>query len=344
MDGAYMRRLFSRIPAFSLLTAMIGCTSPTANQPGEPVELTLVSMYGATHPSTVGWGKVFADTLKELSGSRLTVKWLGGPEVMPAASLPEAISKGMIDIAITSASYADALVPGAGANCLSLLSPTEERTTGFFDVYNEMMATVNIYHLARPDYPSSRVLFLTRPITKPGDLSGVNLRSIATDKPLISAMGAVPISMPIGDVYDALERGVINGVFMSWPTAAENSWQEVVSYVVDHNLYLGGGQIVLWMNLDVFKKLPQQSQMWLEAAAVEAENFAGSYWEQVTSEKRALFDAEGIKFITFSGPDYAWYVGAFFENSWAEYLKSAPVWGPKLKAASRDWQSAVKRQ
>lgn len=335
---------------FILTILAVSCTrsaaTPTPVSVQSPststVELKLVSMYGATHSSTTGWGKVFVDTVSRISSGHLTIKWLGGSEVIPSLDLPEAVSKGMVDIVITSSSYGDALVPGAGANSLCLLSPQHERETGYYSLYNQMMSTVNIRHLGRPDYPSTRVLFLNRAIEKPGDLKGVSLRSIAVDKPLVDAMGAIPISMPVGDIYGALERGVIEGVFMSWQTAADSSWYEVTTHILDHNLYLGGGQIVLWMNLDTFNKLPRQSQEWLETAASEAEKFAESYWDQVTVEKRNLFISKGVKLITFSNSNYNWYISTFYDGSWSEYLKNAPEWGPKLKDASKNLSEVLK--
>lgn len=84
------------------------------------------------------------------------------------------------------------------------------------------------------------------PVNTLDDLKGKKIRVFASaQSDYLNALGAEPVSIPFSEVYTALERGTVDGV-VTGPDAAEGLklW-EVVDYVSDLHLGIGGGFVVV---------------------------------------------------------------------------------------------------
>src|SRR5699024_6403518 len=69
-------------------------------------------------------------------------------------------------------------------------------------------------------------------IQSPEDMRGLRVRSPSpTANDIIESLGATPISMPMGDVYEALERGVIDAAMVPFETLYNYSFHEVINYI-----------------------------------------------------------------------------------------------------------------
>ncbi|MEF3327524.1 TRAP transporter substrate-binding protein [Oceanobacillus oncorhynchi] len=69
-------------------------------------------------------------------------------------------------------------------------------------------------------------------IETPDDMKGLRVRSPSQmGNDIIEALGATPISMPMGDVYESLERGVIDAAVVPFETLYNYSFHEVTNYI-----------------------------------------------------------------------------------------------------------------
>jgi TRAP-type C4-dicarboxylate transport system substrate-binding protein len=85
-----------------------------------------------------------------------------------------------------------------------------------------------------------------RPVRDLEDLSGLRLR---TPGPAVSAMleqlGASPVGMPPAQIYENLQKGVINGVVTTWDLVGAIKLNELLSYHTDARAYVAGFHIVM---------------------------------------------------------------------------------------------------
>ncbi len=65
-------------------------------------------------------------------------------------------------------------------------------------------------------------LYTKKPITSIDDLKGKRFRTSPVYVPFIKALGAEAVIMPAGEIYTAIERGVIDGV--AWPKVESQIW------------------------------------------------------------------------------------------------------------------------
>ncbi|MDH3262962.1 MAG: TRAP transporter substrate-binding protein DctP, partial [Paracoccaceae bacterium] len=128
------------------------------------------------------------------------------------------------------------------------------------------------------EFPGTKVLALwtsepnifimkDRVIRTPADLAGLKMRVAgATAGEVATALGATPVQMPINQVYNALQTGLIDGVITGASTLSDFKLDEVAnSYTVGANL----GRIVFFtvMNEAKYDSLPDEQKAAIDAAS-----------------------------------------------------------------------------
>ena len=129
------------------------------------------------------------------------------------------------------------VMPEADAWKLTERPMAELRKNGGFDYMAKLYAEkMNAIFLARHVDDNPFHLYLTKPITKP-DLTGLKIRITPVYRDFFQALGATVVQTPPGEVYTALERGVVDGY--GWPITGifDLGWHEKTKYRVDPGFY-----------------------------------------------------------------------------------------------------------
>jgi TRAP-type C4-dicarboxylate transport system substrate-binding protein len=103
-------------------------------------------------------------------------------------------------------------------------------------------------------------IFSANPIESLEDISGKKLisHSEINNEILTKAMNAVPVFIPHGEMYGAVQKGIVDGMLFVWVGILPFNLQEVVRYYVD--LSFGNITCVVAMNNDSYRKLPREVQ------------------------------------------------------------------------------------
>src|SRR5690606_32234737 len=148
---------------------------------------------------------------------------------------------------------------------LSEIPIHEQRQNGAWEYINELHnKTMNSWYLARTADDQPYHLYLTRKIETP-DLSRLVIRVSPTYMSFFRALGASAVQTPPGEVYTALERGVVQGY--GWPLHGiiDLGRDEVAKYRVDPGFYRV--DVNALVNLDRWKQLsPEQQDVLTQAA------------------------------------------------------------------------------
>jgi TRAP-type C4-dicarboxylate transport system substrate-binding protein len=166
-------------------------------------------------------------------------------------------------------------------------------------------------------------LYLTKKIDKP-DLSGLKIRITPVYRDFFQALGATVMQTAPGEVYTALERGVVDGY--GWPINGifDFNWHEKTKFRVDPGFY--SAEVSLVMNLDKWKSLNARQRDLLNkhVIALEAQNDS---WKKVNEEDMRKQKEAGIQVISF---DKQYYDKAY-EVAWAGAIKASPTYGPQMR-------------
>ena len=140
----------------------------------------------------------------------LKLNLVGGPEAVKIQDQAHAAQTGMVDIVHTTNAYYVSEVPEVDAMKLSDFKPWEERANGAMAYFNDLHEKKGLYLLGRLGIDAPFYLYLTRPI-KTADLKGFNIRVSPMYLQVIKGLGGNPVVIPPTDVYQALERKVVDG-------------------------------------------------------------------------------------------------------------------------------------
>jgi len=156
----------------------------------------------------------------------LQMNFIGGPKAIPTFEVGNAVKTGVVDMALTTGAFYTNLMPEADALKLAEVSAAEQRRNGAHDLINQIwQEKANMYYLARVVEFTPFHLYLNKKIDKP-DLTGLKIRITPVYRDFFQSMGAAVMTTAPGEVYTALERGVIDGY--GWPIHAlfDLNWQE----------------------------------------------------------------------------------------------------------------------
>ena len=258
----------------------------------------------------------------------IQINYIGGPKAMPPFEVGNALKGGVVDIANVTGAFYTNLMPEADAWKLTERPMAEIRKNGGYDymakIYEQKL---NGILLARHIDNNPFHLYLNKSISKP-DLTGLKLRITPVYRDFFQSLGATVVQTAPGEVYTALERGVVDGY--GWPITGifDLGWHEKTKYRVDPGFYSAEVSIVInkatWDKLNAAqKKVITDASVWLEAQAPQTvkENEA-----DIAKQKAA-----GIEVIEFKGADGVAYRSKAYEAGWAGVLKQSPEHGAKLK-------------
>ena len=267
----------------------------------------------------------FIDKVNADGKGVIQINYIGGPKAMPPFEVGNALKSGVVDIANATGAFYTNVLPEADAWKLTEKPMAELRKNGGFaymmNLYEQKM---NALMLARHIDNNPFHLYLTKPITS-ADLTGLKLRITPVYRDFFQAQGATVVQTAPGEVYTALERGVVDGY--GWPITGifDLGWHEKTKYRVDPGFY--SAEVSILINKatlaklnDAQKKVLMDAAAWIEAQAADVvkENEA-----DIARQKAA-----GIQVITL-GVDFR---TKAYEAGWAGVMKQSPENGPKLKS------------
>jgi TRAP-type transport system periplasmic protein len=294
---------------------------------GQEVTLRLVSAF----PENQFYVKRTLDWIAEFNrdGKGLVqINFIGGPKAIPTFEVGKAVQSGVVDMGFSTGAFYTNVMPEADILKLSETSAAEQRKNGGYELINKIWAEKgNMRYLAKVVEFTPFHLYLNKKIDKP-DLTGLKIRITPVYREFFQSMNAQVMTTAPGEVYTALERGVIDGY--GWPIHAlfDLNWQEHTKYRVDPGFY--NAEVGLLINLDKYKSLtpPQREYLDRKTLAYEQQN---DFWKSYNQEEAKRQAAAGIQVITFDDATSKAYVEKAKEVGWANAIKASPVYGPELK-------------
>jgi len=259
---------------------------------------------------------------------RLQLNFIGGPKAMPPFEVGNAVRTGVVDVAMTTGAFYTNIMPEADALKLTQIPGPELRRNGAVDLINRIWnEKANMQYLGRViDYTPFH-LYLTKKIDKP-DLTGLKIRITPVYREFFQALGATVMQTAPGEVYTALERGVVDGY--GWPINGifDFNWHEKTKFRVDPGFY--NAEVSLVMNLDKWKALNGGQRDLLMKYVIALENGNDS-WKKVNEDDIRKQKEAGIQVITFDAATAKQFYDKAYEVGWASAIKASPQYGPQMR-------------
>jgi len=190
-----------------------------------------------SHPTSAALKAACAEILKE-SGGRLTMEVYSNGQLGSDTDTVSQVRSGAIDFVCTANQIWGNLIPVVSINTLAFAFP--DYATVWRAMDGELGAHVRglfdkigVVPVGKVfDHGFRQITNAARPITSPKDLEGMKIRVPASPNStsLFKGLGASPTTVPIGELYTALQTKVVDGQENALPTIDATKLYEVQKY------------------------------------------------------------------------------------------------------------------
>ncbi|WP_058773754.1 TRAP transporter substrate-binding protein [Pseudomonas rhizoryzae] len=240
----------------------------------------------------------FAEELKTESKGELTVKVFPDGQLGDEGPIAEGVGNGSIDIGLGGA--VDAIDPRLNVVSLPFLFRDAANVHAFLDgPQGKALLGLGQDHgymlLGALDSGFRQFANSKHPIVAPADLGGLKIRT--PPNPVILAtlkqLGALAQSIPFGEVYSALQSGVVDGVEPEMRDFYDQKWFEVAKYLSLSN-YIWSANY-WFMNKDTYDSLSEPQREALRKAAQDTVTWYRGQLDATYAKVLAELKAKGVQ-------------------------------------------------
>ncbi|MGX9143159.1 TRAP transporter substrate-binding protein [Mesorhizobium sp. 128a] len=256
-----------------------------------------------THPDgypTVEAVKYMGDLIKERTAGRYSVEVYHSAQLGEEKDTIEQTQTGVIDLNRVSMGPFNGIVPETAVPSLPYMFRSVEHMRHVMDgpIGDEILKAFEAHDLVGLAFYDSgaRSFYNTKKdITSIADLKGMKFRVIQSDVfvDMVNALGANATPMAYGEVYSALETGVIDGAENNWPSFESAKHYEVAKhYTVDQHQIVPE---VLVMAKPSWDKLSPEDQAIVKQAAKDSVVKMRELWDAQEKKSRDIVEKAGVK-------------------------------------------------
>lgn len=263
--------------------------------------LKLAHVLDPTHPVHKGM-EFLATKVNEFSHGQMRIDIYPSGQLGSEREYIESLQIGSLDMTKVSSAVLENFVPSMAVFSLPyVFSGDEHRWKVYSGSIGKKMLlegeSVWLHGLSFYESGSRNFYLRDKPVYTPQDLHGLKIRvmrsywSIQT----INTLGGSATPIAFGELYTALQQGVVDGAENNIPTLFQSRHYEACKYVV-----LDGHSSpsdVLLISTHSWNRLSQQQQAWLQRAVNVSVEYQRSLWDKATNDALQEMEARGIEII-----------------------------------------------
>jgi tripartite ATP-independent transporter DctP family solute receptor len=253
-----------------------------------------------------------AKRLAELSGGSVELQVFGGAQLGTEPETIEQLQRGALAMVKTSAAAMEGFVPDMAVYSMPYLFRDDDHYWKALlgDVGAEILQAgenQGVVGICYYDSGSRSFYTLNKPILKPEDVREMKLRVLPskTAHDMITTLGGGPTPIPFGELYTALQQGMIDGAENNPPSLFTSRHYEVAKhYSLDEHTRVPD---VVIFSKKIWDGLDPQVQRWVTEAANDSVTFQRKLWREQTEEALREVQKAGV---TIYNPDKAAFAAA----------------------------------
>lgn len=284
------------VPLAILVAVLTGCGGR-----GDVTVVRLAHGLDPSHPVHRAM-EFLAGRVAEKSGGRMRVDLYPSQQLGSERELLELLQLGSIGMTKVTAAVLEGFVPRYKALSAPYVFRDEEHRFRVLEgeIGHELLEEGRRYWLlglAFYDAGSRSFYTKDRPVETPDDLAGLKIRTLesATQIRMVNALGASATPISWGELYTALQQGVVDGAENNPPSFHTSRHYEVCRYyTLDEHT---GIPDVLLVSTHLWDRLSPDEQRWLAEAAAESAVEQKRLWREATEEALRAVEAAGVTII-----------------------------------------------
>ena len=254
----------------------------------------------------------FIAELEKRTNGRVKVKFFPGGSLAKAPAMIKAIETGITDIGLSHISYTPGRLPVTEVCELPIGYPTgwvaNQIVNDFYEKFKPKewdRVKPLWFHANTPS-----VLASTKALRTLEDFKGQTIRAPGRMADVIKALGGTPAPTPIVETYDAIAKGVIQGVFVGGEGIKAFRFGEIVGHVTNSWNVGPSYPFYVAMNLRSYAKLPEDIKPIFNQLCGEfKERFAMS-WNASDFPGEAFGKEKGVEYIELPEDEFNRWIAA----------------------------------
>lgn len=181
------------------------------------------------------------------------------------------------------------------------------------------------------NFPIYIATLAKKPIAKLDDMRGLKLRSLGgLSDVIVGELGAAVVKLPSTDVYEGLQRGVIDGAVRNPMSLIEFKEYEVLKYILSPPIYNSSG--LVWIEEKKWNTIPKGLQTMMKELAIESEAEGAKFNADLTlTYLKELEEKHGMKVIQLSDKEAEKIDEILSGGAVKDWIyKRAPKYGPPI--------------
>jgi tripartite ATP-independent transporter DctP family solute receptor len=310
-----MNRYLARATYLALLMAMLGGIALA-----QTVTLRAADNQPADYPTVQGL-MFMAEYLEQATDGRITMEVFPGGQLGDERSTIEQVQLGVLDIVRTSTSPVGEFYAPMGVYSLPFIFRSEAH---FWKVVQgpigkellDGLEQAGMVGLAYYDSGSRNFYTTQRPIRSVADLQGLRIRTQQSQVVLdmMEALGADAVPMAFGEVYSALQTGVIDGAENNFPSYGPFGVRhyEVAPYFT-LNAHARVPEVVM-ISKATWDSLSPEDQALVREAALASVPVQAALWRDLVERSRQAVEEAGSEIITVDIQEFQDAMAPVFER------------------------------
>ena len=295
------------LTALPLAAALACLAAPVSAQ--EVVRWGIPMAFGSNLTAlgdTMPW---VSEQLKKVSGGSVNLQVFEPGKLVPALGIFDAVSTGKAEAGYSFMGYELGKVPVAaifGALPFGMETPQFSAWMYFGGgdaLLKEAFKPHNVYPIFCGSISPEAAGWFKKEIKTPEDLKGLKFRAAALGGKIYQKMGASVTMLPGGELFQALEKGVLDGTEFSLPTVDDQlGFDKIAKHYYLPGWHQPSTNQYLYVNLAAWGKLKPQTQAQIETTCTAGVIMALAKAEALQGDMLAKFKKEGVELHQFSKP------------------------------------------
>jgi TRAP-type C4-dicarboxylate transport system substrate-binding protein len=246
--------------------------------------------------------------IEKRTNGRVKITHFGGGTLVSAPQIYDSTVKGICDIGHSVVSYTSGRFP---------LSEVVDLPLGYASGIQATRLVNAFYKKFKPkEFDDTEILYMhahgpgyfhtKKVIASLDDIKGMRIKSTGISSKIVQAIGGVPVTMPIPETYDALQKGLADGVLLNTDTLKSLRFGDYCHCTIENN---GLGYTISFfvtMNKEKWNSLPPDIQNIFREVSEEYAEKMGQAWDDADKEaKEFVVRKGGHKFVTASKEEVA---------------------------------------
>ena len=259
---------------------------------GATAQVTTLRIHSFSAPQALDQTKhlnPWAEKVTKESGGKLKVEVYPGMQLGgKPADLPQQLEDGVVDIIWTIAGFTPGRFPGLEGVELPFMN------TGLSATHSQATMEFAQKHLLDNEFKGIKIISIhttdaailhsrTKPFKTLDDWKGQKVRVAGRFiGEMVKAYGGVPQGIPLGGVYEALERGQVDAMLINWAITQPYRFYEVTKFHTNNALFQG--TLLTLMNQKVYDKLAPDMKKVIDAnSGIAYAKYIGEVWDTTTA-------------------------------------------------------------